>query len=49
MMREVAADGAHLPRVVVEDIVSVLTILVGILDEGRKKESLLRWFHSSSI
>ena len=37
MMREVAADGAHLPRVVVEDIVSVLTILVGILDEGRKK------------
>jgi AcrR family transcriptional regulator len=37
MMREVAADGAHLPRVVVEDIVAVLTILVGILDEGRKK------------
>ncbi len=38
MMREVAADGAHLPRVVVEDIVSVLKILVGILDEGRAKE-----------
>ena len=37
MMREIAADGAHLPRVVVEDIVAVLTILVGILDEGRKK------------
>ena len=37
MMREVAADGAHLPRVVVEDIVAVLTILAGILEEGRKK------------
>jgi AcrR family transcriptional regulator len=37
MMREIAADGAHLPRVVVEDIVAVLTILFGILDEGRKK------------
>jgi TetR/AcrR family transcriptional regulator len=37
MMREVASDGAHLPRVVVEDIVSVLTILFGILEEGRKK------------
>jgi TetR/AcrR family transcriptional regulator len=37
MMREVAADGAHLPRVVVEDIVAVLTILTGILEEGRKK------------
>ena len=37
MMREIAADGAHLPRVVIEDIASVLTILVGILDEGRKK------------
>ena len=37
LMREIAADGAHLPRVVVEDIVSVLKILVGILDEGRKK------------
>jgi len=37
MMREIAADGAHLPRVVVEDIVAVLIILVGILDEGRKK------------
>ena len=38
MMREMAADGAHLPRVVVEDITAVLTILTGILDEGRKKD-----------
>lgn len=37
MMREMASNGAHLPRVVVEDIASVLTILLGILDEGRKK------------
>jgi AcrR family transcriptional regulator len=37
MMREMASDGAHLPRVVVEDIAAVLTILLGILDEGRKK------------
>jgi TetR/AcrR family transcriptional regulator len=37
MMREMASGGATLPRVVVEDIVSVITILVGILDEGRKK------------
>ncbi len=37
MMREVASGGATLPRVVIEDIASVLTILVGILDEGRKK------------
>jgi TetR/AcrR family transcriptional regulator len=37
MMREVASGGATLPRVVVEDIASVLTILVSILDEGRKK------------
>jgi TetR/AcrR family transcriptional regulator len=37
MMREIASDGAHLPRVVVEDISSVLTILISILDEGRKK------------
>ena len=38
MMREIAADGAHLPSVVVEDIVAVLTILFGILDEGRRKK-----------
>ena len=37
MMREMAADGAHLPHVVVEDIVSVLKILFGTLDEGRAK------------
>jgi AcrR family transcriptional regulator len=37
MMREVASGGANLPRVVVEDIASVLTILTGILEEGRKK------------
>jgi AcrR family transcriptional regulator len=37
MMREIAADGAHLPLVVIEDIVSVLTVLAGILEEGRKK------------
>jgi TetR/AcrR family transcriptional regulator len=37
MMREVASGGATLPRVVIEDIASVLTILVGILEEGRKR------------
>ena len=37
MMREVAAGGAHLPRVVVEDIASVIIVLAGILEEGRKK------------
>ena len=37
MMREIASGGAHLPRVVVEDIASVLTILIGILEEGKKK------------
>ena len=36
MMREVAAGGATMPRVVVEDIASVVTILIGILDQGRK-------------
>jgi len=36
MMREVASGGANLPHVVVEDIASVLTILTGILEEGRK-------------
>jgi AcrR family transcriptional regulator len=38
MMREIAADGAHLPRVVTEDIVAVLTILFGIVDEGLKRK-----------
>ena len=37
MMREIAAGGATLPRVVAEDIASVVTILIGILDKGRKK------------
>ncbi|MGP8154991.1 MAG: TetR/AcrR family transcriptional regulator [Smithella sp.] len=37
MMREVASGGATLPRVVVEDIASVVVILVGILEEGQKK------------
>ncbi|HEX7416213.1 MAG TPA: TetR/AcrR family transcriptional regulator [Smithellaceae bacterium] len=37
MMREIASGGLNLPRVVVEDISSVLTILISILDEGRKK------------
>jgi TetR/AcrR family transcriptional regulator len=37
MMREIASGGSHLPRVVIEDIASILTILAGILDEGRKK------------
>ena len=37
MMREMASGGAHLPRVVMEDIASVLTILIGILEEGKKK------------
>lgn len=37
MMREMAGGGAHLPRVVVNDIASVISILMGILEEGRKK------------
>lgn len=37
MMREMAGGGAHLPRVVIEDIAGVLTILQGILEDGRKK------------
>lgn len=37
MMREVASGGATMPRVVMEDIASVLTVLIGILEEGRKK------------
>jgi AcrR family transcriptional regulator len=37
MMREIAAGGATLPRVVAEDIASVVTILIGILDKGKKK------------
>lgn len=37
MMREVASGGAHLPRVVIEDIAAVIKILMSILDEGTKK------------
>lgn len=37
MMREIASDGMHMPRVVVEDIASILTILIGILNDGKKK------------
>lgn len=37
MMREAASGGMHLPRVVVEDMSSILAILIGILDEGKKK------------
>jgi AcrR family transcriptional regulator len=37
MMREIASGGDSLPRVVVEDIASVLTILIGIFEDGRKK------------
>jgi TetR/AcrR family transcriptional regulator len=37
MMREIAAGGVNLPRLVVEDIVSVITTLMGILEEGTKK------------
>jgi TetR/AcrR family transcriptional regulator len=37
MMREIASGGSHLPRLVVEDISSILTILIGILEEGKKK------------
>jgi TetR/AcrR family transcriptional regulator len=37
MMREIASGGATLPRVVIEDMVSVITILFGLLEEGRKK------------
>ena len=37
MMRVIASGGATMPKLVMEDIASVLTILAGILDEGRKK------------
>lgn len=37
MLREVASDGAHLPDVVAGDIASVVAILAGILEEGKKK------------
>ncbi len=37
MMREVASGGTHLPRVVIEDMIAVISILFGILDQGKKK------------
>ena len=37
MMREVASGGAHLPQVVAEDMASVLSVLLGILEEGKEK------------
>lgn len=37
MMREVASGGTHLPRVVMEDMLSVISILFGILEQGKKK------------
>lgn len=37
MMREIAAGGTNLPRLVIEDIAAVIRILMGILDEGTKK------------
>ncbi len=37
MIREIASDGAHLPAVAAKDIASVLQVLIGILDEGKKK------------
>lgn len=37
MIREIASGGAHLPRVVAEDIAAVLTVLLGILEEGKEK------------
>jgi TetR/AcrR family transcriptional regulator len=37
MMRELAGGGTHLPRVVMEDMVAVISILFGILEQGKKK------------
>ena len=37
MLREVASDGAHLPFVAAQDIASVLAILTGILEDGKRK------------
>ncbi len=37
MMREVASGGAHLPRIVIEDMVAVISILFNILEQGKKK------------
>ncbi len=37
MMREVASGGAHLPQVAAQDMASVITVLLGILEEGNEK------------
>ena len=37
MMREIASGGVNLPRLVVEDFVSVIATLMGSLEEGTKK------------
>lgn len=37
MLREVASDGAHLPRIVAEDMSAVLITLAGILEDGKRK------------
>lgn len=37
MMREVASGGATLPRLVMEDMASIMVVLAGILEDGRKK------------
>ena len=41
MLREIASGGATLPKLVMEDIASVLTVLAGILEEGRKKGAFI--------
>lgn len=38
MMREVASGGVTLPKLVMKDIASVLMILAGILEKGKKKK-----------
>ncbi len=37
MLREVASDGAHLPRVAAQDMAAVVTILAGIIEGGKRK------------
>jgi TetR/AcrR family transcriptional regulator len=37
MMREIASGGATMPKLVIKDIASVLTVLIGILDQGEKE------------
>lgn len=37
MMREIASAGATLPRLVIEDIASVMGVLAGILEAGKKQ------------